>query len=102
MAAMTEQQTVTMSAAPVPEIQHGWHELKLRVEQLEAEQAALQKENKVLRSLLERVIDHRQKSHSELVLLLTGLVSRLPLNDIGVVVSKLVEHNAHVGQYLAA
>lgn len=99
---MTEQHTVMISAAPVQEVQQGWHELKLRVEQLESAMAAADKENKALRSLLERVIDHRQKSHSELVLLLTGLVSRLPLNDIGVLVSRLVEHNAHVGQYLAA
>jgi len=99
---MTEQHTVMISAAPIQEVQQGWHELKLRVEQLEAAVAAEEKENKTLRSLLERVIDHRQKSHNELVLLLTGLVSRLPLNDIGVVVSKLVEHNARVSQYLAA
>jgi hypothetical protein len=34
--------------------------------------------------------------------LLTTLVSKLPLNDIGVIVSRLVEHNTNVGQYLAA
>lgn len=93
--------TVANTAASMEEIQSGWHELTLRVGQLEAEKAGLQKENKDLRTLLERVIDHRQKSHAELVLLLTGLVSRLPLNDVGVIVSKLMEHNTHVNQALA-
>lgn len=88
--------------ASVEEIQHGWHALTLRVAQLEAEKDALEQENKALRFLLERVIDHRQKSHGELVLLLTGLISKLPINDVGVIVSKLVEHNTHVNQVLAA
>ena len=83
------------------EIQQGWQELKLRVEQLEADKGALEQENKALRSLLERVIDYRQKSHSELVLIITGLVSKLPITDVGVVVSKLVEHNTNVSQALA-
>jgi len=88
----------TRPTATVEEIQQGWHELKLRVGQLEAERAALEQDNKALRFLLERVIDHRQKSHSELVLLLSNLVSKLPINDVGVIVSKLVEHNTHVGE----
>ncbi|MBE0543528.1 MAG: hypothetical protein IH623_19460 [Verrucomicrobia bacterium] len=86
----------------VDEVQKGWHELNLRVGQLEAERCALEQENKVLRALLERVIEHRQKSHSELVLLLSGLVSRLPINDVGLQVSRLVEHNAHVSEVCAA
>src|SRR5579862_3666573 len=76
--------------------------LPLQVEQLEAEVRALEREAKAIRQLLERAVEHRQKSHSELVLLLTGLVSKLPINDVGVVVSKLVEHNSNVTQYLAA
>ncbi len=88
--------------ASVEEVQKGWHELNSRVRQLEAERGALEQENKVLRALLERVIEHRQKSHSELVLLLSGLVSRLPINDVGLQVSKLVEHNAHVSEVCAA
>ena len=83
------------------EIQKGWQELKARVDQLEAERGALEGENKALRFLLERAIDHRQKSHSELVLILSTLVSKLPINDVGVIVSRLVEHNAHVSQVLA-
>jgi hypothetical protein len=91
----------TRPIATVEEVQKDWHELMLRVGQLEAERATLEQDNKTLRSLLERVIEHRQKSHSELVLLLSNLVSKLPINDVGVIVSKLVEHNAHVGEVCA-
>jgi hypothetical protein len=90
------------AVSSVEEIQQGWHDFTLRVEQLEAERGALEKENKALRSLLEKTIEHRQKSHGELVNLLAGLVSKLPINDVGVVVSKLVEHNAHVNEVCAA
>lgn len=92
----------TPATASTDEIQKGWHELRTRVGQLELEHSALEEENKALRFLLERVIEHRQKSHAELVLLLSGLVSKLPINDVGVVVSKLVEHNAHVNEVCAA
>ena len=98
-------QSESGSAAPLipaEEIQKGWQELRLRVEKLEAERTLLEQENKSLRQLLERSIEHRQKSHSELVLLLTGLVSKLPMNDVGVIVSRLVEHNTNVNEYLAA
>ena len=83
------------------EIQKGWNELKLRVEQLEADRGSLRQENHALRVLLERAIDHRQKSHSELVTILATLVSKLPLNDIGVIISRLVEHNTNVSHALA-
>ncbi|HWX23316.1 MAG TPA: hypothetical protein VN578_25720 [Candidatus Binatia bacterium] len=99
---MTDKENEAAKAAPLEEIQQGWHELRSRVGQLEAENSSLEKEAKTLRSLLERVIDHRQKSHNELVLLLTGLVSKLPLNDVGGVVAKLVEHSTNTNQYLAA
>jgi hypothetical protein len=92
-------------ASPVPsveDIQKSWQDLTLRVGQLEAERSLIAQENKTLRFQLEKVIEHRQKSHSELVLLLTGLVSKLPLNDVGVLVSRLVEHNANVSHFLAA
>ncbi|HOX57308.1 MAG TPA: hypothetical protein P5205_12640 [Candidatus Paceibacterota bacterium] len=101
MIALDEQQQAGTSPAPIEDIQKDWMELKLRVEQLEAVRGALEQENKTLRALLERAIDHRQKSHSELVLILTTLVSKLPLNDVGVIVSKLVEHNTNVSQVLA-
>jgi len=99
---MTDTVTVPRTAPSVEEIQQGWHELTLRVSQLEVEKGALEQENKALRFLLERVIEHRQKSHAELVLLLTSLVSKLPINDVGVVVSRLVEHNANVSEILSA
>ena len=88
--------------APPDAGQPASHDLVLRLEQLEAESTLLQQENKNLRTLLERVIEQRQKSHSELVLILTSLVSKLPINDIGVIVSRLVEHNANVTHALAA
>lgn len=99
---MAENDTVFMTLASPEEVQHGWRELKLKVEQLNAECDALEKENHNLRQLIGRVIEHRQKSHGELVMLLTGLVSKLPINDIGVVVAKLVEHNNNVNEVLAA
>jgi hypothetical protein len=92
-------------ASPVPsveEIQKAWLELTLKVRQLDAELTAVEQENKALRSLLERVVEHRQKSHAEMVSILTTLVTKLPINDIGVVVSRLVEHNAHVNEVCAA
>lgn len=97
-----EQYQTASPAARMEDIQKGENELKLRVEQLEADRGALEQENKLLRTLLERVIEHRQKSHSELVNILTTLVSKLPLNDVGVIISKLVEHNTNVSQVLAA
>ncbi len=93
------------NAAPVPaveEIQRSWHELTLKVRQLDAELTMVEQENKVLRSLLERIVEHRQKSHAEMVSILTTLVTKLPINDIGVIVSRLVEHNMHVNEVCAA
>jgi hypothetical protein len=98
---MTQTEHVAPAVASLDEIQQGWHDLTLRVKQLEAERDILEGENKSLRFLLERVIEHRQKSHGELILLLTGLVSKLPINDIGIIVSKLVEHNSHVAEVCA-
>lgn len=77
-------------------------ELALQIRELQVETKALEQANKLLRQQLETVIEHRQKSHSELVILLTNLVSKLPLNDVGVIISKLVEHNASVSQFLSS
>lgn len=98
---MTPNDNVTTTVASLEEIQRDWHDLTLRVKQLEAERNVLEQDNKSLRFLLERVIEHRQKSHGELILLLTGLVSKLPINDVGILVSKLVEHNSHVSEVCA-
>src|SRR6185295_9544464 len=99
---MSDTGNAAATPTPVEEIQQEWHEMALRVGQLERECGALETENKTLRFLLERVIEHRQKSHGELVLLLSGLVSKLPINDVGVIVSRLVEHNSHVSQTCTA
>lgn len=99
---MTAEPNNIVQLPSVEEVQQGWNELASRVGQLEAERSVLEQENKTLRFLLERVIEHRQKSHSELVLLLTGLVSKLPISDVGVVVSRLVEHNTNVSEICAA
>jgi hypothetical protein len=99
---MTSTENAAAVVASPEEVQKGWNELTLRVKQLEAERLAQEQENKSLRALLERVIEHRQKSHSELILLLTGLVSKLSINDVGVIVAKLVEHNASVSEVCAA
>src|ERR1700759_3167496 len=101
-AATTAASSAASPAASPEEVQQGWHELTLRVKQLEAERLAQEQENKTLRTLLDRVIEHRQKSHTELVLILSGLVSKLPINDVGVIVSKLVERNAHVSETCTA
>ena len=92
-------------AGPVPsleEIQRNWHDLTLRIQQSETEHRALEQENKNLRSLLEKVVEHRKKSHGELVNLITTLVTKLPINDVGVIVSRLVEHSAAVNEVSAA
>jgi len=95
---MTQSDDQTIMIASVGDVQHGWHDLKLRVSQLEVERAALEQENKSLRTLLERVIEHRQKTHNELVNILSSLVTKLPMNEVGFTVSKLVEHGAHVSE----
>ena len=92
-------------AAPIPpveELQKGWHDLNLKVRQMDAELTMVEQENKMLRSLMERMIEHRQKSHAEMVNILTSLVTKLPINDIGVVVSRLVEHNDQVNEVSSA
>jgi hypothetical protein len=99
---MAETENKPAPVANLEEIQQEWHDLTLRVAQLETERGALEQENKKLHTLLDRVIEHRQKSHSELVTLLTTLVSRLPINDIGAVVSRLVEHNNQVTEISAS
>ena len=50
-------------------------DLASKVSILEASQEVLEKEIKALRLMLERTIEHRQKSHGELVLILAGLVA---------------------------
>ena len=51
---MAQTENVVNLMASIDEVQQGWHELNLRVKQLEAERTTLEHENKTLRSLLER------------------------------------------------
>ena len=96
-------QTDKPAALPsLEEIQRDWNSLTLRVQQSETECTALENENKSLRSLLERVVEHRKKSHNELVNLITTLATKLPINDVGAIVSRLVEHGAAVNEVSAA
>jgi hypothetical protein len=99
---MSQPENSNGTPVSLEEIQNSWSDLTLRVAQLETEKSALENENKTLRSLVERAVEHRQKSHGELVNLIATLVSRLPLNDAGVVVSRLVEHNQHVSEVCAS
>jgi hypothetical protein len=96
---MTEKETGPTPTTSVEEAQGGGRELTLKVAQLQADLTALAQQNKSLRLLLERVIEHWKKSHTELVLIVTNLVGKLPLNDVGVIVSKLVEHGTNAGQF---
>ena len=86
----------------VEEIQKTWNQFTLRVEQLETGNAALEHENKALRQLLSQTIEYRKKSHGDLVNLVTTLVSKLPMNDLGPIITKLVEHNNQVAEITAA
>jgi hypothetical protein len=99
---MAESENGASPVSSVEEMQRGWQDLNLRVRQLDAELTTMEQENKSLRSLLERIVEHRQKSHAEMVSILTSLVTKLPINDIGVIVSRLVEHNAQVNEVSAA
>jgi len=99
---MSESQNGTGPVPSLEEIQREWHDLMLRMQQSESECSALEQENKALRGLLERVVEHRKRSHGELVNLITTLVTKLPINDVGVIVSRLVEHSAAVNEVSAA
>ncbi len=88
--------------AALEEIQKNWNQFTLRVEKLETINAALEHENHNLRRLLENVVEYRRKSHTELVNLVTTLVSKLPFNDLGVIITRLVEHNNQVAEITAA
>ena len=73
---MTDKETGATPTASGEEAQPGWRELTLKVAQLQAEVSAVANENKSLRLLLERVIGHWQKSHTDLVLIMANLVGK--------------------------
>jgi len=99
---MAESENAVSGTGSTEKPAEGSKALTLRVEQLEAEMRSMEREAKAVRMLLERLVEHRQKSHSELVLLLAGLVSKLPINKVGAIVSRLVEHNESVSQFHGA
>jgi len=88
--------------ASVEEIQKNWNQFTLRIEKLETINTALEQENKQLRRLLENAVEFRKKSHIELVNLVTTLVSKLPFNDLGMIITRLVEHSNQVAEISAA
>jgi len=99
---MTESDKAAPTLADLEEVQADWSHLKTRISQLEMERCALEQELKTLRALVERVVEHRQQSHSELVLLLTNLVSKLPQHNLSILVAQLMEHNTQVSEMCAA
>jgi hypothetical protein len=102
IAFMAQTENLAPAAVPLEQMQREWDGLKSKLVQLETEQSALEMEIKALRRLLESSIDHRQKSHGELVIVLTNLVSKLPLNDVGIIIARLMEHNARTAEFLSA
>ena len=99
---MSDPQDNTIALVSVEKIQREWSDLTLRVAQLETGHSALEKENKQLRQTLERAVEYRKKSHGELITLLTTIVSKLQLNDVSVLVARLMEHGQHVNEISAA
>ncbi len=99
---MSEPQDNTIAIVSVEKMQREWSDLTLRVAQLETGNNALQQENKNLRQTLERAVEYRKKSHSELVTLITTIVSKMQSNDVGVLVSRLMEHSQHVNEISSA
>ena len=99
---MPEMQNDNPAVPTLAEIQRDWPGVTLRLREAEAECRVLVQENKTLRSLLEKVVEHRKKSHGELVTLVTTLATKLPTNDVGVLVSRLVEHGAGVNEVCSA
>jgi hypothetical protein len=99
---MPEMQKEPPAAPTLEEIQRDWPGVRLRLQETEAECRVLTQENKALRGLLEKVVEHRKKSHSELVTLITTLATKMPINDVGVIVSRLVEHGTGVNEVCSA
>ena len=99
---MSEPQDNSITVVSVAKMQHEWNDLTLRIAQLETANLGLEKENKAFKQLLERSVEYRKKSHSELITLLTTIVSKMQLNDVSVLVARLVEHGQHVNEVSAA
>ncbi len=99
---MAEPENQTAPLPSMEQIQQAWNQFTLRIEKLETLNTALEHENIHLRRLLERSVEYRRKSHTDLVNLITTLVSKLPFNDLGGIITRLVEHNNQVVEISAA
>jgi len=99
---MLEMPKVSAVVPALEEIQRDWPDLKLRLQDTEVQCRVLEQENKALRGLLEKVVEHRKKSHSELVTLVTTLATKMPINDVGMIVTRLMEHGASVNEVCSA
>ena len=74
---MPEMQNVSAAVPTLEEIQRDWPDVRLRLQDAEVQCRVLEQENKTLRGLLEKVVEHRKKSHSELVTLVTTLATKI-------------------------
>jgi len=99
---MPEMQNVSAAVPTLEEIQRDWPDVRLRLQDAEVQCRVLEQENKTLRGLLEKVVEHRKKSHSELVTLVTTLATKMPINDVGMIVTRLMEHGASVNEVCSA
>ena len=99
---MAELQNVDGAAPALEEIQRDWPGVKSRLQDAELQCRVLEQENKALRGLLEKVVEHRKKSHSELVTLITTLATKMPINDVGTIITRLMEHGASVNEVCSA
>jgi hypothetical protein len=99
---MPEMENVNGAVPTLEEIQRDWPGVRSRLQDAEAQGRVLEQENKALRGLLEKVVEHRKKSHSELVTLITTLATKMPINDVGIIITRLIEHGAGVNEVCSA
>jgi len=99
---MAELQNVDAAVPTLAEIQRDWPDVRSRLEVAEVQCRVLEQENKALRGLLEKVVEHRKKSHAELVTLITTLATKLPINDVGMIITRLIEHGNSVNEVCSA
>ncbi len=99
---MAETQNLNAAVATLEEIQRDWPAVQSRLHDAEVQYRVLEQENQALRGLLQKVVEHRKKSHSELVTLITTLATKMPINDVGMIITRLMEHGASVNDVCSA
>jgi hypothetical protein len=99
---MPDDQNVNGAVSTLEEIQRDWPGVKSRLQDAEVQCRVLEQENLGLRGLLQKVVEHRKKSHSELVTLVTTLATKMPINDVGMIITRLMEHGASVNEVCSA